>query len=252
RFHDYNVLSFQAYLQSFRLSSWRFLEDPQSSVPAAVFAILSVIFVFGSVFGLILGSMPEFQVDPSNASAYHAMHAKTSELEKLHKFLPSVTKNEDFPDFVYRPTDNPNFALVLLEYVCIGWFTFEYIISNASAYHAMHAKTSELEKLHKFLPSVTKNEDFPDFVYRPTDNPNFALVLLEYVCIGWFTFEYIIRLIIYPKRGEFLRKTLNVIDMLTILPFYLELCLPVIGVESHFKEITGDFDKLPSKIACDL
>ncbi|KAK6029306.1 hypothetical protein OSTOST_04582 [Ostertagia ostertagi] len=164
-----------ACMQSFRLSTWRFLEDPQSSVPAAVFAILSVIFVFGSVFGLILGSMPEFQEDPSNASAYHAMHAKTSEAEKLHKFLPSVTKNDDFPDFVYKPTDNPNFALVLLEYVCIGWFTFEYII----------------------------------------------------------------RLIIYPKRGEFLRKTLNIIDMLTILPFYLEMCLPFAGVESHFKEITG-------------
>ncbi|PIO75901.1 K+ channel tetramerization domain protein [Teladorsagia circumcincta] len=164
-----------ACMQSFRLSTWRFLEDPQSSVPAAVFAILSVVFVFGSVFGLILGSMPEFQEDPSNASAYHAMHAKTSEAEKLHKFLPSVTKNDDFPDFVYKPTDSPNFALVLLEYVCIGWFTFEYII----------------------------------------------------------------RLIIYPKRGEFLRKTLNIIDMLTILPFYLELCLPFAGVESHFKEITG-------------
>ncbi|VDO88096.1 unnamed protein product [Haemonchus placei] len=125
------------------------------------------------ISGLILGSMPEFQEDPSNASAYHSMHAKTS------------------------------------------------------------------EKLHKFLPSVTKNEEFPDFVYRPTDSPMFTLVLLEYVCIGWFTFEYVIRLLIYPKRGEFLRKTLNVIDLLTILPFYLELCLPVIGVESHFKEITG-------------
>ncbi|KAK6043040.1 hypothetical protein COOONC_19454 [Cooperia oncophora] len=160
-----------ACLQSFRLSTWRFLEDPQSSVPAAIFAILSVVFVFG----LILGSMPEFQEDPSNASAYHAMHAKTSEAEKLHKFLPSATKNEDFPNFVYRPTDSPNFVLVLLEYVCIGWFTFEYLI----------------------------------------------------------------RLLIYPKRGEFLRKTLNIIDMLTILPFYMEMCMPFLGVESHFKEITG-------------
>ncbi|XGW02230.1 hypothetical protein V3C99_014347 [Haemonchus contortus] len=174
-FDDFETDFDGARLQSFRLSTWRFLEDPQSSMPAAIFAILSVVFVFGSVFGLILGSMPEFQEDPSNASAYHSMHAKTSELEKLHKFLPSVTKNEEYPDFVYRPTDSPMFTLVLLEYVCIGWFTFEYVI----------------------------------------------------------------RLLIYPKRSEFLRKTLNVIDLLTILPFYLELCLPVIGVESHFKEITG-------------
>ncbi|KAK6756083.1 hypothetical protein RB195_014459 [Necator americanus] len=164
-----------AYLYSFRLSTWRFLEDPQSSTSAAIFAILSVLFVFASVFGLILGSMPELQEDPSNASAYHSMHAKTSELEKLKKF-PS---------------------------------------------------------------SVAKNEEFPNFVYRPTDNPTFALVVVEYVCIGWFTFEYFIRLLIYPKRGEFVRKTLNIIDMLTILPFYLELCLPLVGIHSHFKEFTG-------------
>uniref|UniRef100_A0A1I7WDZ9 BTB_2 domain-containing protein n=1 Tax=Heterorhabditis bacteriophora TaxID=37862 RepID=A0A1I7WDZ9_HETBA len=49
----------------------------------------------------------------------------------------------------------------------------------------------------------------------------------------------ICRFIIYPKKGEFVKKTLNIIDMLTILPFYLELCLPLIGVESRFKEITG-------------
>ncbi|WKY10470.1 hypothetical protein Q1695_002659 [Nippostrongylus brasiliensis] len=174
-FDDFETDFDGACMQSFRLSTWRFLEDPQSSLPAAIFAILSVLFVFGSVFGLILGSMPEFQEDPSNASAYHSMHAKTNEHEKLHKFLPSATRNEEFPNFVYRPTDNPSIVLVVLEYICIGWFTFEYLI----------------------------------------------------------------RFIIYPKRGEFLRKTLNIIDMMTILPFYLELCLPAFGVESHFKEFTG-------------
>ncbi|VDM67793.1 unnamed protein product [Strongylus vulgaris] len=139
-----------------------------------MFAILSVLFVFASVFGLIVGSMPEFQEDASNASAYHYMHVKTSELEKLNKFRTSVGRSDEFPDFVYKPTDNPAFALVVLEYICIGWFTFEYLV----------------------------------------------------------------RLIIYPKRSEFITKTLNIIDMLTILPFYLELCLPFIGIHSHFKELT--------------
>ncbi|VDM61666.1 unnamed protein product [Angiostrongylus costaricensis] len=38
---------------------------------------------------------------------------------------------------------------------------------------------------------------------------------------------------------EFFRKTLNIIDLLTILPFYLELCLSIFGIESRFKEFTG-------------
>lgn len=56
---------------------WKFLEDPQSSVFAAVFALLSVFFVFASVVGLILGSMPEFQADSSNAATYHVMHVRS-------------------------------------------------------------------------------------------------------------------------------------------------------------------------------
>ncbi|PAV85869.1 hypothetical protein WR25_09124 [Diploscapter pachys] len=66
-----------ATCSSFRMIIWRFIEDPQSSVPAAVFALLSILFVFASVIGLILGSMPEFQEDSTNATAYHYMHARS-------------------------------------------------------------------------------------------------------------------------------------------------------------------------------
>ncbi|CAI4223600.1 unnamed protein product [Auanema sp. JU1783] len=161
------------FLSSFRLATWRFLEDPQSSYPAAVFALLSVFFVFTSVIGLILGSMPEFQEDSSNAAFYHMMHAK---------------------------------------------------------------KGTET----KFQNADVNSQNPSTFVYRPTDNPSFTLVVIEYICITWFTFEYLIRFTIYPRKMEFAKKTLNIIDMLTILPFYLELCLPIFGIESRFKELTGE------------
>ncbi|PAV85870.1 hypothetical protein WR25_09125 [Diploscapter pachys] len=34
-------------------------------------------------------------------------------------------------------------------------------------------------------------------------------------------------------------KTLNIIDLLTILPFYLELCLPLFGMETSLNKLTG-------------
>lgn len=189
-----------------RLAMWRFLEDPQSSVFAAIFALLSVFFVFASVVGLILGSMPEFQADSSNAAAYHVMHVKN------------------------RPND-----------LGVFWWKYGFIHFTGSG--------------NKFgnNEEVAPNELLKDFVYKPTDSPNLPLVILEYICIGWFTFEYLIRLVInfiiaitlqirfliYPRKRQFVKKTLNIIDLSTILPFYLEICLPLFGVESRLKEFTG-------------
>uniref|UniRef100_A0A8R1HN93 BTB_2 domain-containing protein n=1 Tax=Caenorhabditis japonica TaxID=281687 RepID=A0A8R1HN93_CAEJA len=122
-----------------RLAMWRFLEDPQSSLFAAIFALLSVFFVFASVVGLILGSMPEFQADSSNAAAYHVMHVKSRPNDLGNKFGndEEIAPNELLKDFVYKPTDSPNLPLTILEYICIGWFTFEYLVRYQTFYYNM-------------------------------------------------------------------------------------------------------------------
>ena len=39
----------------------------------------------------------------------------------------------------------------------------------------------------------------------------------------WFTFEYVLRLLLAPQILVFIRKFMNVIDLLLIIPFYIEL-----------------------------
>lgn len=49
------------------------------------------------------------------------------------------------------------------------------------------------------------------------------------VCIIWFTVEYLARFAVCTEKYKFIREPLNLIDSLTIIPFYLEVLLHVAG-----------------------
>uniref|UniRef100_A0A3B4ARJ6 BTB domain-containing protein n=1 Tax=Periophthalmus magnuspinnatus TaxID=409849 RepID=A0A3B4ARJ6_9GOBI len=59
--------------------------------------------------------------------------------------------------------------------------------------------------------------------HEVTTNP--ALTIVEGVCVVWFTFEFLVRIICCPNKLLFVKNTLNIIDFVAILPFYLEMVL---------------------------
>lgn len=68
--------------------------------------------------------------------------------------------------------------------------------------------------------------------------PHSILECVELVCIFWFTFEYFARFFVCTQKGKFILQPLNVIDSLTIIPFYLEILLSALGFGGH---TIGDF-----------
>lgn len=57
------------------------------------------------------------------------------------------------------------------------------------------------------------------------DGREFLYFVLESICVGVFTFEYLVRLTTAPKRWLYVKEFMSVIDLLSILPYYVGLIL---------------------------
>ncbi|KAF4084897.1 hypothetical protein AMELA_G00111400 [Ameiurus melas] len=56
--------------------------------------------------------------------------------------------------------------------------------------------------------------------------------IIEAVCIGWFTAECIVRFIVSRDKCEFVRRPLNIIDLLAITPYYVSVAMTALTGEN--------------------
>jgi hypothetical protein len=49
--------------------------------------------------------------------------------------------------------------------------------------------------------------------------------IVEVFCITWFTFEFVMRFTMCPNKVTFCKQFLNIIDLMAILPFFVNLLL---------------------------
>ncbi|KAI1720567.1 ion transport protein domain-containing protein [Ditylenchus destructor] len=196
-----------ACLPEFRKVIWHLMENPSSSVFSKCFSVISITFIFISVAGLILGSMPEFQEDSRFAEFYHVNLQRKGQRGSSGPLIFDMASNQKGNmEFLQKFRDIP--------------------FTNGSS-----ASTT----------TGAFNSSAIQFFYKPTDNPHPYLIKLEYYCIGWFTLEYTVRFLVSPQKSKFFKRTMNLIDLFTFLPFFAELALSLFfGVNAQkLKEITG-------------
>ncbi|KAM9774598.1 voltage-gated potassium channel regulatory subunit KCNG3-like isoform 2-T2 [Syngnathus typhle] len=63
--------------------------------------------------------------------------------------------------------------------------------------------------------------------------------IIEAVCIGWFTAECIVRFIVSRDKCEFVRRPLNIIDLLAITPYYISITATVLTGENSQLQRAG-------------
>ncbi|XP_075060259.1 voltage-gated potassium channel regulatory subunit KCNG3 isoform X1 [Mixophyes fleayi] len=56
--------------------------------------------------------------------------------------------------------------------------------------------------------------------------------IIEAICIGWFTAECIVRFIVSKNKCDFVKRPLNIIDLLAISPFYISVFMTILTGEN--------------------
>ncbi|XP_034288905.1 potassium voltage-gated channel subfamily G member 1 [Pantherophis guttatus] len=68
----------------------------------------------------------------------------------------------------------------------------------------------------------------------------YNIFIVESVCVGWFSLEFLLRFIQAPSKFMFLRHPLTLIDIIAILPYYITLLLDSASVSSNKKPSSGN------------
>ncbi|CAN0427534.1 unnamed protein product [Lampetra planeri] len=103
-------------------------------------------------------------------------------------------------------------ALASLLFILISITTF--CLETHEAFNTVLNKTENYT-----VNNVTTQKVYIDVETDP------VLMYVEGVCVAWFSFEFLVRIICCPDKKVFIKNYLNVIDFVAILPFYLEVGL---------------------------
>ncbi|KAM3618886.1 uncharacterized protein V6R79_026293 [Siganus canaliculatus] len=103
-------------------------------------------------------------------------------------------------------------ALASLFFILVSITTF--CLETHEAFNELMNRTEVI-----VVGNITHEEERWEMVTKP------ILTLVEGICVVWFTFEFLVRVISCPDKVVFLKSTLNIIDFVAILPFYLEMGL---------------------------
>lgn len=73
------------------------------------------------------------------------------------------------------------------------------------------------------VPSITVDSRNNAILTETTPHPSFFVA--DIVCNIWFLFEFLVRLFTCPNKRKFFKSGVNMIDLVSVLAYYVQLAL---------------------------
>ncbi|KAA0717671.1 Potassium voltage-gated channel subfamily G member 3 [Triplophysa tibetana] len=202
----------------------RTFEEPTSSVAAQILASVSVLFVIVSMVLLCASTLPDWKTAESNIEE----HWYTDSLEHPSGYLYILSCLNLLSGFKF----------ILYEISTVLLNTFLGMSHRKRFCGAVRCSGTERVALQMQFLSFKRLTPF-SHTRKTAKRLSQNRPIIEAVCIGWFTAEFIVRFIVSRDKCEFVRRPLNIIDFLAITPYYISVTMTVFTGENSQLQRAG-------------
>ena len=178
---------------------WCLFEHPETSRSAHLLTLFSVLMIIFSVTILCVETLP--------FARKNTIHDHEDEIVNTLYQKRSITEN-----YLLNITYQNKTVVNIAGNEKLNQYALNYDIKLACSCSSKRLEVND----NNTEPFMKKLEEF---------NWHDIFSISEAVFVAWFTFEFIIRLCTSPSKIDFLKRFLNIMDIVSILPFYITSAL---------------------------
>ncbi|CAH8486012.1 unnamed protein product [Schistosoma intercalatum] len=191
--------------QRYKPKIWMLFDECYSSLGAKIIAVISVFFIVLSILCFCLKTSSNLRIP----LLYNDSNQLLTNYETSHSYTPYSTLS-------LSPSSSSSSSS-------------SSIYSDIYTHHNTHSISSSSSSFN-LDPSWT--------IRKRMIKSHILFSYIECISNGWFTFEIIIRFIVTPCKLEFIKSPINIIDLLALLSFYVDLILTkIMSNEANYEAL---------------
>ncbi|XP_013387572.1 potassium voltage-gated channel protein Shaw-like [Lingula anatina] len=195
-----------------------------------------------------------FQEQKASLAKFDSFLGKDMEVQENRK----ASKWETTRRKVWNYLDNPSSSLGAKVYLSVSLFfvIVSILVFAMDTHEAFRIKPGDPEWENLLSIFHVDDQTYQEIMYEYNDlanktsaanaNESYSLLhpameIINVICACFFTFELVMRFIFCPRKCRFFLEPLTIIDLIAVVPFYIELIMNISNPKELFTHSVLDF-----------